>query len=328
MGKSGMWSELCLNSALLDQSHLNNFLDYNPPSQSGIVVQEGNGGRSPFGERGEDRFFRGSILSVYWNSSNTIKCILDHPKKRQINAELKIAIEKIAKNEGISNHDFAKMLSSKDHHNVRKIRNQLLGRIRSMAVKYDCVGGRWMAIRRAAEPPTTNAEAERRRKRSTEMPNDIDSFWRQVVLKQLKSNSVHFDSVALTRKIDNWQQNSEKFSNYHVVSFHSNLNIFQEEGRIKNVLDDLEPLLEGDSQTAKFNYESFFVYKPDIFMLFDVPTWQECVLEGLTPVTWAAKLENRVWKVTQTWVEYEKFSKRFAAEDALWPEMARNLECF
>ena len=111
--KAGMWSELCLNSALLDQSHLNNFLENNVPSESGtfwpflkqrglailgFVVQDVKRGKSPLGER--ERCFRGSILSVYWNSSNTIKCILNHPKQRQINAELKIVIEKIAKKEG------------------------------------------------------------------------------------------------------------------------------------------------------------------------------------------------------------------------------------
>lgn len=57
------------------------------------------------------------------------------------------------------------------------------------------------------------------------------------------------------------------FMNIHVVSFHSNLNLFEKEGQIWTILNDLTPILQGDTDSENLNYETFFAYKPDIFMV-------------------------------------------------------------
>ena len=53
----------------------------------------------------------------------------------------------------------------------------------------------------------------------------------------------------------------------HVVSLHSNLNLFEEEARIATVLKDISPLLKDDADSNFFDIQSLYAYKPDIFMV-------------------------------------------------------------
>ena len=104
------------------------------------------------------------------------------------------AIESIAESEHISAHDFPKRLTDNDHHIVRQLRNRLMDHIRYIAAKYNYLGGRWLSIRQNERKFSQDNGEEK-------IHTNIDQFWNNVVKQQLKSNQVHFDSVAITRKV-------------------------------------------------------------------------------------------------------------------------------
>ena len=161
---------------MLDNDLLQNFLDSHLPS---AAVGSGDENCIP------------TVFSTVWHSKKSIKTLFYHEKRRQINSEFKLAIEKISKKSDISLHDLPKRINDVDNEYIRRLRSDFLDSIGNIALRYDCVGGRWMTVKQTGTKLSTSNTAF-----------EIDSFWREVVISQLRANKCHFDSVTVTGKLD------------------------------------------------------------------------------------------------------------------------------
>ena len=170
---------------MLDDDLLQNFLESHLPS---AAVGSGDENSTP------------TVFSTVWNTEKSIKSLFYHQKRRQINSEFRLAIEKISQKTEISLHDLPKRINDVDHDYIRQIRSDFLDDIANIALRYNCVGGRWMTVRQTGAKISDSGSNF-----------EIDRFWRDIVLSQLKANKCDFDSVTVTGKLDqSWTQRKGK----------------------------------------------------------------------------------------------------------------------